>query len=311
MAEIDNDIEFNKEDVIFITAETGYVKTGLEKGRYKVFHPYIYKTVVGRVFLEVFNRLKLPQRVFFNKKIFGTPCKYIIVLDSIVTRQFLKWLISQVNDKKIIFVYTNMVGKAHHLIPNEIPKEIEIWTYDKHDSDKYGINHCTSGGYFTSFIGEEREKKYDVMYVGKDKGRAEYILDLKSKFEDIGLTTKFLIMPSTRVSKKKDFYSKPIPYEDVVKLVTESRAILNIALPEQQGVTMRDYESIYNGVKLITTNSYIRSCDFYKKENVFVLGEDEDRDLLEFVRSSFLNIDEGILKKYSIDSFVNEIIDRR
>lgn len=311
MAEIESDINFNKEDVIFITAETGYVKTGLEKGEYKVFHPYVYKTVVGRVFLELFIRLKLPQRIFFNKKILGTPCKNIIVQDSIVTKQFLNWLISQAGDRRIIFVYTNMIGKAHHLGPNEIPQGIEVWTYDKHDSDKYGINHSISGGYFTSFIGEEREKKYDVMYVGKDKGRAEYILELKKKFEDIGLTTKFLIMPSTRVSKKKDYYSKPIPYEEVIKLVTESRAILNITLPEQQGVTMRDYESIYNRVKLITTNRYIRGCDFYRKENIFVLDEDKYEDLLEFVRSSFLDLDDNILNKYSIDSFVSEIIDRR
>lgn len=31
-------------------------------------------------------------------------------------------------------------------------------------------------------------------------------------------------MPKTRVSKKKSFYSNPIPYEDVIHLVNESRA---------------------------------------------------------------------------------------
>lgn len=107
------------------------------------------------------------------------------------------------------------------------------------------------------------------MYAGKDKGRSEEILSLQNEFEKLGLKTKFLIMPTTRVSKKKAFYSKPIPYEDVIKLVMESRAILNITLPDQQGATLRDYESIFNEVKLITTNKNIKFFDFYDSNNVF------------------------------------------
>ncbi len=304
---IKNDSCLNKDDVLFITAETGYVKTGLEKGGYRVLHPYNYKTIIGRVLLEILIRLKFPQRVLFNKQILRTSSKYIIVQDSIVTRQFLNWLINRINDKKVIYEYTNMVGKAHHLFPNDIPKCIEIWTYDKHDSDKYGLNLLTSGGYFTSFIGKKSKKKYDVMYVGKDKGRADYILNLKKKFEDMGLTTKFLIMPSTRASKKKDFYSKPIPYEEVIRLVNESRAILNIALPEQQGATMRDYESIFNEVKLITTNQNITSFDIYDSENIFILEKDDFLKIKSFLQRPYKVLDKSILSKYTLDEAVKDM----
>lgn len=308
MDDIKGGNKLNKNDVLFITAETGYVKTGLEKSGYRVMHPYKYKTVVGRVVLEVLIRMKLPQTIMFNRKILKTPYKYIIIQDSIVTRQFLDWIKKNYSDSKLIYQYTNMVGKAHHLLPDEIPTGIDIWTYDKHDSDKYGISLSSCGGYYTAFIGEKREKKYDVMYVGKDKGRADYILELKKKFEDMGLTTKFLIMPSTRVSKKKSFYSKPIPYEEVIKLVTESRAILNITLPDQQGATLRDYESMYNEVKLITTNKKINQFDFYKKENIFILDVDDYDSIYEFTNSPFKIISKEILDYYSLDAFVKEII---
>lgn len=297
-----------KEEVLFITAEMGYVKIGLQNGGYEVLHPYRYKTIVGRLVLELLVQLKLPQRIIFNKKVLDFSGKYIIVHDSIITRQFLLWLKKNHPDKRLIFDYTNMIGKAHHLLPKSIPRDIEIWTYDKHDSEKYGINLSRCGGYPTSFIGEKREKKYDVIYVGKDKGRAEYILGLKKQFEAMGLTTKFLIMPSTRVSKKKGYYSKEIPYQEVIKLVTESRAILNIALPNQKGATMRDYESIFNEVKLITTNANIKELEFYKKQNVFILGEDDVSGLNEFIKSPFEKISENIVCKYSLDSFVEELV---
>ncbi len=308
-ARIDNG--FNKKDVLFITAETGYVKKGLENGGYAVLHPYRYKTVLGRIFLEFLIRIKAPQKGMFNKQILKSSRKFIIVQDSIITRQFLNWLKSHLPDSKIIFDYTNMVGKAHHILPNEIPEGIDVWTYDKHDSDKYDLNLFSSGGYLTSFIGEKCEKKYDIIYVGKDKGRAEYILELQKKFEEMGLTTKFLIMPSTRVSKKKRFYSKPIPYEEVIKLVTESRAILNIALPNQQGATMRDYESIFNDVKLITTNQIVNNFEFYDPNNMYILTNDNIEGVKDFMSLPYHPIKESILEKHTIDSFVKEIINHQ
>lgn len=308
MAAIDIKCTIDKEDILFITAETGFGKIGLEKGGYHVLHPYNYKTVLGRIILELMSRLKLPQTLLFNKKILKKKYKHIITEDSIITKSFLIWLKKNCSDSTIYFKYTNMVGKAHHLFPDEIPEGINIWTYDQYDSDKYGINLSKCGGYYTAYKGDKREKKYDVMYVGKDKGRSEEILSLQKEFEKLGLKTKFLIMPTTRVSKKKAFYSKPIPYEEVINLVMESRAILNITLPDQQGATLRDYESIFNEVKLITTNKNIKSFDFYDENNIFVLGEDDNENLIEFVENPYISLNASILEKYSLDSAVKEII---
>lgn len=298
-----------KKDVLFITANTDFVKSGLEKGGYSVMHPYCYRTIVGRLLLEVAHRLKLPHAFLFNKDIKKNKHSYIIVQDMIITKSFLEWLLKECPLSKIVFQYTNMVGKAHHLLPNEIPDEISVWTYDKYDSDKYGINLSKCGGYYTAYIGTRKEIKYDIMYVGKDKGRAEEIISLQKQFESMGLKTKFLIMPTTRTSMKKDFYSKSIPYEEVINLVTESKAILNIALPNQQGATLRDYESIFNEVKLITTNRNIKSFDFYDKNNIFVLGEDDMNNLCNFINTPYKKIDSIIVNKYSLDEMVKEILD--
>ena len=71
---------------------------------------------------------------------------------------------------------------------------------------------------------------------------------------------------------------------------------------------MRDYESIYNEVKLITTNTNIVNFDFYNKNNIFILGIDDLNKLKEFVASSYEHLPKELLNKYLIDSQVNEII---
>ena len=133
------DISFNKSDILFITADNNYVNRGLIASGYQVELPYRYKTIFGRIMLEIAVKLRLPHKILFNRNILQFEGKYIIVFDGIITKQFLLWLKKIHPDKKIIFEYTNLVGKARHLLPNNIPSGIKICTYDANDSKKYNL----------------------------------------------------------------------------------------------------------------------------------------------------------------------------
>ena len=295
-------------DVLFVTAETGYVANGLKAAGYSVENPYSYKTLYGRLVLEIASRLKLPAYFIYNKHIIDVQCKYIIIYDSIITNDFLKWLCKVKANAILIFVYTNLIGKAHHLLPCDIPPVIKVWTYDYNDSKKYNINLFTCGGYFPSYVRKACRKKYDVFYAGRDKGRANYILTLQEKFKECGLKTKLLIMPDTRFSKKKPFYSSMLSYEDIVNYVAESKAVLNVTLEGQTGITMRDYEAIFNNVKLITTNHQIKNADFYICDNVFILGEQDIDGLPFFLSKPCIPVSINILRHHTIWAQVCEFI---
>ena len=147
-------INHSPQDILFITAETGYVTNGLKAAGYFVENPYSYKTLYGRLVLEIASKLKLPAYFIYNKHIIDVQCKYIIIYDSIITNDFLKWLCKVKANAVLIFVYTNLIGKAHHLLPCDIPSAIKVWTYDYNDSKKYNINLFTCGGYFPSYVRE-------------------------------------------------------------------------------------------------------------------------------------------------------------
>lgn len=303
-----NNNEIDKNSILFINAAKGYMYDGLVGSGYKSIHPYNYKTILGRVILELCVKLHLSHEFLFNKSILDFNCRYIFVYDSIITKQFLKWLVRNKPNVKIIFSYTNLVGKARNVNPEDIPKKISVWTYDKNDAVHYHINLTDFGGYSTSFIGDKRKKKYDVVYVGRDKGRAEFLIKLEKELQQLGLKTRFLIMPDTRASKRKSYYSNEISYSEVINLVTSSKAVLNIVLPGQVGVTMRDYESLFNRVKLITNNKSLQNQEFYNSENIFILGERNINELKEFINSPYQDIDDEILKKCTLSSQILEII---
>jgi hypothetical protein len=304
-----NNTTIDKTNILFINAETSYIKDGLTGAGFKSVSPYRYKTLIGRVILEICVRLYLPHNFLFNKKdILHFDGEYIIVYDSIVTRRFIVWLIKNKRQCRIIYLYTNLVGKARNLTPAQIPQSVSIWTYDSTDAEKYHINLVKCGGYSTCYIGDNCKKKYDVVYIGRDKGRAEYLLSLEKKLNDVGLKTKFLIMPDTRIAKKKQIYSKAISYFEVIKLVTESRAVVNIVLPGQTGVSLRDYESLFNQVKLITNNPVLKLYNFYDPANIFILGDREISEIPSFINSPYKKIKDEILASCTLSAQITEIL---
>lgn len=299
---------WNKGNTIFIMASTGFVYEGSVGEGFRVHHPYIGKEYVARVLREIcFRCAFLPKKLWYNKSILKEHPKYIVIWDPLITTDFLMWLMKSFPSAQINFKYSNMVGRAKHLTPDKIPNGIRVWTYDGYDSKKYGINfyHCYM--YFKTFIKTKQNPEYDVLFIGKDKGRGEYLLDLEKHMQSLGLVTKFIITADSKLSKKKDYYQNDIPYSEVVDYATKSRAILNIVMENQQGVTLRDMESIFLNTKLITTNKHIVDAEFYNPKNVFILDEQDITELPRFLSTDSVQVDSSLLRKYSIDGMLDEI----
>lgn len=296
----------NEKDVIFISARRGYITEGICAEGFDVVYPYKDKSILGRVIREIWFKCGLPKRVWYTK--IKKKVDNIIVQDPLITAEYLAWLKETNQKAKIHFLYGNLVGNAKHITPSCIPEGITKWTFDKNDSEKYGIKLHSSGGYSTFYIGCKKAILYDVFFVGADKGRGEYLCQLEKQMNTLGLRTKFLITADGKLSKKKCYYSKPISYSKVIEYDNASKSILNVVMPNQIGVTMRDFESIFNSIKLITTNKSIKSYDFYKEENIFILGERNLSELVDFLKIPFQSIEKNILQKYTIPALVEEIV---
>jgi hypothetical protein len=81
--------------------------------------------------------------------------------------------------------------------------------------------------------------------------------------------------------KKLSFRSLSI--FDVIALYKQSSVILDVNHPGQKGLTMRTFEALGAGKKLITTNSDIKKYLFYNEKNIFVI----DRNNVELDKSFF------------------------
>lgn len=299
---------WNKRNTVFVMVPTGYARKSIEKKGVKVFSPYYGNNMPLRIFREVCFRLPmLPKVIWYNKDILREKYDFINIVDVNITTHYLNWIKKKYPKAQLNFLYDNMVGKARNIEPAKIPNGIRVWTYDDYDARKYGIKLFKNYWIREMIFKPKRDAEFDVFFVGKDKGRGERLLSLEKKLQEMGLKTKFIITKDKKNSKAKPYYQPAISYEQVIDIDTQSRAILNMTMNNQEGVTMRDMESVAIGTKLITTNKNIVNKDLYHKNNVFILDVDDFDRLPEFLEKECVDVWEHIKDKHTFEAMLNEI----
>ncbi len=107
--------------------------------------------------------------------------------------------------------------------------------------------------------------------------------------------------------KTKDYFEfGQMKYSEVVKIISYSRAVLDIQHPLQTGLTMRTMETIGSHKKIITTNKDIRNYDICN-ENVYVIDRNAPIIESEFLKREYQEINKDILSKYSLSSWISLI----
>lgn len=296
-----------KLNTLIIKAGKGFFYNGVISEGGQIMEPYKPCGTIFRILREICFRIPLlPKSYWYCKEVQDKEWLYIFVFDPLITKHYLNWLKARFPNSKMNYLYGNMVGKARHITPQEVPEGIKVWSYDEGDCQKYGMT-LYHYPYFKVFLKPLKTPKYDVMFVGADKGRAEYLIELEKKMNDAGLKTKFIITKQGKFDRNKKIYQRPISYDELTNIVSESRAILNVVMPNQTGVTMRDIESMLFGVKLITTNATIEEKDFFNPNNIYRLDGTKIDGLMDFMSKPLVPVPQEIKNRYTLDSFVTYI----
>ncbi len=105
----------------------------------------------------------------------------------------------------------------------------------------------------------------------------------------------------------QNLYIKPLDYLDVNKSHTNTKVILDLPHPLQNGLTMRTIEAIGANKKLITTNEDIKNYDFYDEDNICILDKENITIEKDFFEKPYKKISKDIKNKYSLDSWIEDV----
>lgn len=198
-----------------------------------------------------------------------------------------------------------------------------VFSFDIEDANKFKKIKYEPLFYNRGFgEGNNKSLKYNLSFIGSiHSDRLELINEI-NKLEMEG-TYFFLYSPSKIFSYVKLFLSSKLKFHNrrlisysklnmdtVVKIFSESKAIIDIHHPNQNGLTMRTFEVLGAGKKLITTNPNIKKHQFYNEDNIFFLerGNIDKGKLVEFIdRKLDSNINDEI-RKQRIDAWIKRVL---
>lgn len=235
-----------------------------------------------------------------------------------------KTIAANPNVKVLLYMWDsvqNKIGTKKYL-----PYCHRIFTFDPNDRkydkriefcslfylNEYSSLNSDNYDYELSFIGTAHSDRYLLAsklkgQVEKTGGRIFYYFYLQSRklFVYYKLTN-----PHFRKTKANDFQYRSLSKEETMKIIEKSKIVLDIQHPKQTGLTMRTLEVLGSKRKLITTNKEVSKYDFYNSNNILIVDRDAPVIPDDFLRTPYLQIDDNIYKRYSLDGWLNKIFDK-
>lgn len=198
-----------------------------------------------------------------------------------------------------------------------------IFSFDSVDCMKYGFRHLPLFYTQTTQDYSIETKRFDIysaMSNHSDRIRlAKEVLDIAKKSNRICKVVISLgrfgyikkVLKGQKMKGDIEYVATPISKTENYKNMLASTAILDVQYSSQIGLTMRTIECLGFGLKLITTNPYVKQYDFYKENNILVI--DRNNVLIDdsFFDSNYETIPEEVYKKYSLSSWVDTILGKK
>lgn len=272
---------------------------------------------------------KLIERYFENILKQSSSKKYdkvIIVNGKIFNKEMVILLKQQQKDAEFIF-YTWDSIELYPNVKNFLSEFNRCYSFDLRDCEsikelKFLPLFYTKPYETIGCSDNKKSTKYDILSICTvHPNRYEIITRLFPKLESNGINIysfmflnklqfiyNKIFVKEFKKSKMKEFSFKPLSEEQILEYINESKIIFDIPHSKQSGLTMRTIESFGAKKKLITTNKDIKRYDFYDENNIFVIEDNDLMQIEDFIRKDYKPLSKLIYKKYSISSWVSNII---
>lgn len=288
---------------------SGYIGSGIKRS--EIF--FYYK---GEKFWHrLLRKIILSTQLGCTKYLFSHWYKQAINADTIIffdtrnLKYIIKWARKEFKNKRLIIWYWNSVNDS--ISPEDFKdlENVEIWSFDKADCDRYNFKFNTQF-YFPEYadINTQRsvEKCSDVVYVGADKNRASKLYELKKIFDQENISYNFHLVKTKNDNNPYGIeYKERIKYLQLLEKIVDSKVIIDLVADWQNGLTLRPLEALYFKKKLITNMQNITDYDLYNKNNIFLLGVDDPKTLKKFINTPYDECGyEKLISKYSYNSWL-------
>jgi len=189
-----------------------------------------------------------------------------------------------------------------------IPFFDKVYSFDNEDCKKYNLELLTNFYYYEPQPVAIENALFCISHL--EKRRYELFNRMGKYLEENDIKFRFMTKQSVQKLKSPyiEYMKETIAYADMLKLLNHYAVILDIAKPNQAGLSFRIFESLGMNKKIITNNKAVMEYDFYDPNNILVIDFENINIPKSFFETPYRPIDEAIKQKYHLRSFVERVV---
>lgn len=181
-----------------------------------------------------------------------------------------------------------------------------VFSYDKNDVRKYGFEFITNYIYDDVIVKNEIEQR--VFNISSYDQRFKFLEKIANYLSENQISYRFIIKKERIIGHEQIEFSKDyISLHEVKGIISKSNVLVDIQKKNQIGLSFRVFEALGFGKKLITNNQDIVHYDFYNKNNIFVISEDNYEIPNAFFETNYIQIPEEILNHYKLKNWIYQV----
>lgn len=276
---------------------------------------------LNRVIPKLANLLKNKYRDLILTDVELNNYDYVFVIrGGILTQSMMEKIKSKLINARFIMYQWDSNKQSNY---KNIIKYFDIVkTFDQNDANYFQIKYLPLyySKQYEKLKHNKSDKEYDIVFYGAYhsdrlsvvKYISNYCIDNNLKFKyhlyitKMGLV-RLLILGILKFDDLKYLKTYSVDMKSIINVYKQTYATLDIELNIQNGLTMRTFETLGSGLKLITTNKNIEKEPFFNKKNIIIIDRDNlDLDL-NFFKKPFYN--DLILEKYSFENWFNNLFE--
>jgi len=278
-------------------------------------------------FLRIFPKLAWRlSDLFFSSwlnKYGPQKCDVVLIIKGEgLSPKFLKALRARYPKARFILYLWDSVSNCKH-IELKLPFFDDYFSFDPSDCtnfpqfkyrplfflDKYLTSDCDTerkGLFFVGTLNGDRPRVISRLASTLDPQIPfDYFLFVRSRLE---LALRKLIDKPLRKLDDTRLVFVSIPSDTLSQHIKSCAAVLDIEHPKQTGLTMRTFEVIASGKKLITTNKSVLQQDFYDPARILVINRLDPSVPNDFLACELPQLSEEFISKYSLRGWLSEVL---
>lgn len=273
------------------------------------FNKKLYQSVINRYYQSIIQEIQGKKYDYF-----------LLIKGEAVPAYFLEKV--RALNPEIEMIYYNFDPlKEYPVLISNLKYFDKKFTFERNDSIRYGLSFRPLFylDEYKSLMPNVHHSDYDIVFIGSAH-TDRYIVgeQVKSIAEKLKLKYFFYYYAMGKIAFRirkivdkelKQFDNRKLSFtklshHQIIDYYKRTKSVLDINKPFQEGLTIRTFEVLASGRKLITTNSDIKNYPFYNPNNVLILDRAHIELNQRFFNSEFEKIDNEVLYMMSLDSFI-------